>query len=42
MKEKKPSNLKRLLGYAGGHAVLTYLSWILAAGGGLIWLTYFW
>ena len=42
MKEKKPSNLKRLLGYAGGHAVLTYLSWILAAGSALIALLPFW
>ena len=42
MKEKKPSNLKRLLGYAGGHAVLTYLSWILAAGSALIVLLPFW
>ena len=29
--EKKPSNLSRLLAYAGGHRLLTYLSWVLAA-----------
>ena len=24
---KKQSNLSRLMGYAGGHKILTYLSW---------------
>ena len=27
---KKQSNLSRLMGYAGGHKILTYLSWVLS------------
>lgn len=39
---KKESNLKRLLGYAGNHKFLTYLSWILSAASALIALVPFW
>ena len=28
---KKQSNLSRLMGYAGKHRILTYLSWVLSA-----------
>ena len=30
-KEKKPSNLQRLMGYAGSYRYLTYISWVLSA-----------
>ena len=30
-KQKKRSNLSRLLDYAGGHKYLTYASWVLSA-----------
>lgn len=39
---KKQSNLSRLLGYAGGHRILTYLSWIFSAASALIALVPFW
>ena len=42
MKEKKPSSLDRLLSYAGGHRILTYLSWILSAASALLALLPFW
>ncbi len=42
MKEKKESNLSRLLGYAGGRKILTYLSWILSAVSALTALLPFW
>lgn len=39
---KQQSNLARLLGYAGKHKILTYLSWILSAVSALIALMPFW
>ena len=39
---KKQSNLKRLMGYAGGHRFLTYASWVLSAASALIALVPFW
>lgn len=39
---KKQSNLTRLMGYAGGHRYLTYLSWMLSASSALIALIPFW
>lgn len=39
---KKQSNLSRLLGYAGGRRILTYLSWILSAASAVIALLPFW
>ena len=39
---KKESNLKRLLSYAGGYKVLTYLSWVLSAASALLALVPFW
>lgn len=30
-KEKRPSNLQRLMGYAGSYRYLTYISWVLSA-----------
>lgn len=39
---KKQSNLSRLMGYAGGHRLLTYLSWILSAVSALLALVPFW
>lgn len=39
---KKQSNLSRLMGYAGGHKVLTYLSWVLSAMSALLALVPFW
>ena len=39
---KKPSNLQRLLGYAGGHKYLTYASWALSAVSALIALVPYW
>ena len=39
---KKESNLNRLLSYAGGRRVLTYLSWVLSAVSALIALAPFW
>lgn len=39
---KKESNLKRLLGYAGGRKVLTYLSWVLSSLSALTALLPFW
>lgn len=39
---KQQSNLARLLGYAGKHKILTYLSWILSAASALIALMPFW
>ena len=41
-KEKKPSNLSRLLVYAGSHKLLTYLSWLLAAVSAVLTLMPFW
>ena len=38
---KKQSNLSRLLDYAGTYRILTYLSWVLAAGGALLALVPF-
>ena len=38
---KKQSNLSRLMGYAGKHKILTYLSWILSAASALIALVPF-
>ena len=42
MKQKKQSNLDRLLEYAGGYRVLTYLSWVLSAVSALLALVPFW
>lgn len=39
---KKQSNLSRLLGYAGKHKILTYLSWILSVVSALLALVPFW
>ncbi|MGO5060422.1 ABC transporter ATP-binding protein [Lawsonibacter sp. LCP25S3_F5] len=39
---KKSSDLSRLLGYAGGRRVLTYLSWALSAVSALVALVPFW
>ncbi len=39
---KKQSNLPRLMDYAGGHRLLTYLSWILSAVSALLGLVPFW
>ena len=39
---KKSSDLSRLLSYAGGRRVLTYLSWVLAAVSALVALVPFW
>lgn len=39
---KKQSNLSRLMGYAKGHRILTYLSWILSAMSALLALVPFW
>ena len=39
---KKQSNLSRLLGYAGKHKILTYLSWILSVVSALLALAPFW
>ena len=40
--EKKKSNLSRLMGYAGGHRILTYLSWVLSVMSALLALVPFW
>lgn len=39
---KMQSNLSRLMGYAGKHKILTYLSWILSATSALLALVPFW
>ncbi|MDE7249037.1 MAG: ABC transporter ATP-binding protein/permease, partial [Lachnospiraceae bacterium] len=39
---KKQSNLSRLMDYAGGHKVLTYLSWVLSVMSALLALVPFW
>ena len=39
---KKQSNLSRLMGYAGAHKVLTYLSWVLSVMSALLALVPFW
>ena len=39
---KKQSNLSRLMGYAGGHRILTYLSWALSVMSALLALVPFW
>jgi len=39
---KKQSDLARLMGYAGGHRVFTYASWVLAAVSALVALVPFW
>lgn len=39
---KKQSNLSRLMGYAGMHRILTYLSWILSVLSALLALVPFW
>lgn len=39
---KKQSNLKRLLGYAGGHRFLTHASWVFSALSALMALVPFW
>ena len=39
---KKPSNLQRLLGYAGKHKYLTYASWILSTLSALLALVPYW
>lgn len=38
---KKQSNLSRLMGYAGGHKILTYLSWVLSVMSALLALVPF-
>ncbi len=38
---KKPSDLSRLMGYAGGHRVFTYASWLLSALSALVALVPF-
>ena len=40
--KKQPSNLSRLMQYAGSHRYLTYSSWILSAGSALLALVPFW
>lgn len=42
MKQKKQSNLDRLLEYAGGYRMLTYLSWVLSSVSALLALVPFW
>lgn len=39
---KKQSNLSRLMSHAGGHKILTYLSWALSAMSALLALVPFW
>ena len=39
---KKPSNLQRLLGYAGNHKYLTYASWVLSALSAILALVPYW
>lgn len=39
---KKQSNLSRLMDYAGGHRILTYLSWVLSVVSALLALIPFW
>ena len=39
---KKQSNLSRLMGYAGKHRILTYLSWLLSVISALVALVPFW
>ncbi|MEZ3504305.1 MAG: ABC transporter ATP-binding protein/permease [Lachnospiraceae bacterium] len=39
---KKQSNLSRLMGYAGEHRILTYLSWVLSVMSALLALVPFW
>ncbi|MBO5484749.1 MAG: ABC transporter ATP-binding protein [Lachnospiraceae bacterium] len=39
---KKQSNLSRLMEYAGGHKILTYLSWVLSVMSALLSLVPFW
>ena len=39
---KKQSNLSRLMGYAGGHRMLTWLSWVLSVMSALLSLVPFW
>ncbi len=39
---KKQSNLSRLMGYAGGYKLLTYLSWVLSVMSALLALVPFW
>ena len=39
---KRPSDLGRLLSYAGRHRILTWLSWVLAAVSALVALVPFW
>lgn len=39
---KKQSNLSRLMGYAGNHKILTYLSWVLSVMSALLALVPFW
>ena len=41
-KQKKQSNLSRLMGYAGGHRYFTYASWLLSAVSAFIALVPFW
>ena len=38
---KKQSNLSRLMGYAGAHKILTYLSWVLSIMSALLALVPF-
>lgn len=40
--EKKKSDLSKLMDYAGGHSILTYLSWVLSAMSALLSLVPFW
>lgn len=39
---RRQSNLSRLMGYAGRHRILTYLSWALSAASALLALVPFW
>lgn len=39
---KKQSNFSRLMGYAGGHKILTYFSWVLSVMSALLSLVPFW
>lgn len=39
---KQQSNLSRLMGYAGGHKILTYFSWVLSVMSALLALVPFW
>ena len=41
-KQKKDSNLSRLMKYSGSYKILAYLSWLLAASSAVLTLLPFW